>query len=498
MSVRELCILAIFGFSCLSLTSVVPAADDPVDVVSALEASLSEAKTQPSIVAITRITAEKGETTAIRGRNPLPAGPPPEELVPQINDGRAPVRPGFPNERAPEYFALPGDYGGGVVIGEAGEILTTYHLLKGASRIRVRAQGATFDAEIIAADPRTDLAVIVPRPGATVPEKWTPLPLGDATKLRQGSFLVALGNPYNSARDGQASASLGILSNVSRRLEPPQGESISINIRQFFKYQSTLMQLDSRLNLGMSGGAVINLKGELVGITTSEASPSGYDAAAGYAIPMDALGRRAVAELRQGKEVEYGFIGIGLSPEPNTVSDVKPNTPAWKANLATNDRILAVGNIVLTDTESALPLALASVGVGEQVKLRVLHQGKEVERTLLMSKYPVMGGTIATNRTPAWRGLRIDFTSVLTRGSTTAETLEAMTRGGVGIIEVEPGSAAATAGLNKGSVILSVNDRDVSNPEEFRNALKGTEEKDVTLTLASNSPDGKKVVIPAK
>src|SRR5262249_40398802 len=153
--------------------------------------------------------------------------------------------------------------------------------------------------------------------------KLIALRLGDADKLRQGNFLICLGNPYNAARDGKASASLGILSNLARRLDPPADQDI--NIRRFFKFQPTLMQLDSHLNLGMSGGAVINIKGEFVGLTTTGASPVGYDAAAGYAIPMDALGRRAVSELIQGKEVEYSFIGIGLDQTPNMISDVQMN-----------------------------------------------------------------------------------------------------------------------------------------------------------------------------
>jgi S1-C subfamily serine protease len=492
-----LTILAISGL--FPRSTPARADDDPVDVVSALETRVADAiaRAQPSIVAITRIPNDSGETSAIRGRNPLPPGPPAEEVEPVFNGLRAEVvRPGFPNAAAPEYPALPGDFGGGVVIGPEGQILTTFHLLKGAGRIRVRAPGAAFDAEILAADPRTDLAVIVPRPGATLSKPLPPLVLGDASKLRQGSFLVALGNPFNSARDGRASAGLGILSNVARRLEPPRGENI--NIRQFFKFQATLMQLDTRLNLGMSGGAVINLKGELVGITTSEASPSGYDAAAGYAIPLDALGRRAVGELIQGKEVEYGFIGIGLGPEPNTVDRVERDTPAWKANLATGDRIVAVGDKTLENDESALQLALASVPVGEVVRLKVLHEGKLVERSLVMSKYPVLGGAIATNRPPAWRGLRIDFTSVLTRKLDTEETLRTMSRGGVGVVEVEPQSPAASGGLNLGQVILAVDDHDVATPAEFRAAVEKSEGLDVTLTLASDSREGRKLVVPAK
>ena len=154
--------------------------------------------------------------------------------------------------------------------------------------------------------------MIAPRrvPGLAMPA-LKPLALGDATKLRKGSFLLALGNPFNAARDGRPSAGWGILSNVARRLEPPPEDLMQRRPRPSRIYP-TLLQLDAKLNLGMSGGAVINLKGELVGLTTAAANAAGFDAQAGYAIPMDALGRRLVETLRQGKEVEYGFLGIRL------------------------------------------------------------------------------------------------------------------------------------------------------------------------------------------
>jgi S1-C subfamily serine protease len=468
-------------------------ADDSIDVVTALEDATVKAieRAQPSVVAVTRIRSEDGETKAIRGLQPTPRDVPPEtDVFPPLPQ----IRPGFPNDGAPEFFALPGEYGSGVVIGERGEILTTYHIVRGAGRLRVRAAGVEFDAEILAADPRTDLAVIAPRDGTSPPPNLPRLAIGDADKLRQGSFLVALGNPYNAARDGKASASMGILANRARRLEPPGGEPA--NIKQFFKYQPTLLQLDSKLNLGMSGGAVVNLKGELVGITTSEASPAGFDSAAGYAIPMDALGRRAVESLVLGREVEYGFIGIGLAPrEPNTVSEVRPGTPAWKADLATGDRILQVGDRKLDiDDESALPLAMASVPVGKPVTLKVLHNGEVVERTIVMSKYPVMGGVIATNRPAAWRGARIDFTSVLSDGLSTDATLESMTSGGVGVLEVEEGSPAKAAGLTRGHVITAIEGTSITTPGEFREAVAALENKPVSVIIAG-VPEGKRLII---
>jgi serine protease Do len=453
-----------------------PRTPAPLDVVTALETAMSDAiaKAQPSVVAIARVrTADGEETTAIRGRNPNPVQDDPTALTRNRMFGLIP---------SPDDIPLPGDFGSGVVIGDHGEILTVYHIVRGAAQIWVRAQGQPrFEAEIIAADPRTDLAVIAPRESRSAPElKLTPLAIGDATKLRQGSFLVALGNPYNSAKDGRASASWGILSNVARRFQPPPNPREVVGL---FRFQSTMLQLDSKLNLGMSGGAVINLRGELVGITTSAGSPAGFDAQAGYAIPMDALGRRAVDSLRQGKEVEYAFLGVVLDEnDPNSIGKVHPGTPAAQGKLVMNDKFLEVGGIPVVG-EDGLALSMAAVPVGQPVKVKVLRHGEVVETFVNMSKYPVSNGeVIATDRPAPWRGLRVDFTSVLNKSVLAQDqVLGAMAKGGVGVIEIESGSPADVAGLKKGQVITAVGGKPVTTPAEFAKVvanLKGPAQVD--------------------
>jgi S1-C subfamily serine protease len=250
-------------------------ADPPIavsiqDAVASLEMALTDAiaKAEPSVVAIARTKSEEGEeTTAVRGRNPAPIHSDPRVATRQLNPMSGEV--------------VSFDYGSGVVIGEAGEILTTFHIVKGAARLEVRAiEHQAFEAEVIAADPRSDLAVIVPReiPGIA-PPKLRPIAIGDSTKLRKGMFVIALGNPFNAARDGRPSASWGILSNVARRLDVTMEEKQSKGVQ--LRNYPTLLQLDAKLNLGMSGGAVINLRGELLGLTTALASAAGFDAMAG-------------------------------------------------------------------------------------------------------------------------------------------------------------------------------------------------------------------------
>ena len=309
------------------------------------------------------------------------------------------------------------DFGSGVVVGDEGQILTAYHVVRGAAQLIVRAADRQeFEAEIIAADPRSDLAVIVPVaiPGMPAP-RLKPIALGDAGQLRKGSFLIALGNPFNAAQDGKPSASWGILSNLARRVEPEQDEMSMGPRRMTFPNYPTLLQLDSKLNLGMSGGAVVNLKGELVGLTTMASSPAGFDAMAGYAIPIDKIGRRAVETLKEGKEIEYGFLGIKAHlNSTNRVEEVTPNSPADQGQLQANDEILAVDDTPIVDFDSLI-LAINSHAPGDEVRLKLRRAGKELTKTVVLAKYPVDSDMIATNRPPAWRGLRVDYQSTVIR-----------------------------------------------------------------------------------
>ncbi len=443
----------------------------PLDVVSALETAVADAieQAQPSVVAINRIKSQDGETTAIRGRLDLRGA--------RANMAMVGANDADPLSR--DYIAF--DYGSGVVIGDEGQILTNYHLVEGAGRLIVRASEVDpFDAEIIAADPRSDLAVIAP----VLPQVdeqgrplLRPLAIGDASTLRQGSFLVALGNPFNVARDGQASASFGILANRARSLIiPPSPDQFQAPATPQLQHLATLFQLDSKLNLGMSGGAVVNLRGELVAITTASANAVGYDPRAGYAVPMDALGRRIAETLKEGKEVEYGFLGIRLTGGTNLVTDVQPGTPAGEGGLVVNDVIIEVNGLPVQDFDSLI-LAVNAAPVGEPVELRVFREGREVEKTVILSKFPIEDGEIiATNRPAPWRGLRVDYSSVVAPGQ-----LDAMARGGVGVIEVLSGTPAEAANIRVGSIISTVEGQRVRTPKEFREAVAEHEGEPVKL-----------------
>ncbi len=444
-----------------------PASDPPprgpisaAEIVEALETTLADtiAAVEPSVVAIHRAKSENDETTAIRGR----FAPPTERRQPMLHN----LDP-FNSD------AISLDYGSGVIIGDKGEILTALHVVKGASRLVVRALNLPrFDAEIIATDPRSDLAVIVPQ---GLPEqafsRFKPIKIGDASKLHKGNFLLALGNPFNAARhDGRPSASWGILANVARRLDPTPEEQAHNDSQ--LRHYPTLLQLDSKLNLGMSGGAVVNLKGELVGLTTAAANASGFDAMAGYAIPMDQLGRNVVRALKEGKEYEYGFLGINLDVEnrTNRVRTAAEGSPAAAGGVQVDDQIVAVGDMPVTDSES-LVIAINSIPAGESVVMKLIRRNVPMERTVELAKRRVIGQVIATNRPEPWRGIRVEYTSTL--ASTSPDLAEVLARRGVLVTEVETGSEADRAGLKPGQVISRVGDKPVPNPRSFRKAVEG-------------------------
>jgi S1-C subfamily serine protease len=450
---------------CVSIVSLDdPKPIGPSEIVSALEIAVGDSieRAEPSVVAISRWKSGDGRTLAVRNNE-------------RRNQFSNPLGPNQLNQDDPNAVSF--DYGSGVVVGPQGEILTAYHVVREAARLVVQAPKLPpFDAEIIAADPRSDLAVIAPMRGVaeTVAPRLKPLAIGKAESLRKGAFLIALGNPYNAARnDGRASASWGILSNVSRQVQEPLTDGPR-PAPQHFRYFPTLLQLDTKLNQGMSGGAVVNLKGELVGLTTTAADAPGYDVQAGYAVPMDAIGRRVVAALVEGREAEYGFIGLTIAPQvPNQVGTVKAGTPADLAGLQERDLILSVGDVTVEPVKGGLNLALALAPVGQPVKLVISRDGQRRELTVLLSKYPVEGEVIATNRPAPWRGLRVDFPTMVAGSTFSDAVLEALVRGGVGVVEVISGSPADAAGLKRGQIITEVDGTKVRTPTEFRKAVEG-------------------------
>jgi len=308
-----------------------------------------------------------------------------------------------------------------------------------------------------------------------------PITLGDATAVRRGQFVIALGNPYAIARDGQASASWGIVANLARKAPPHPSEADPTG-RGTLHHFGTLIQTDARLNLGTSGGPLLDLEGRMIGLCVALAAVAGYDTDAGYAIPVDATFRRVLGRLKQGREVEYGFLGIrptNLRPEEThrglhgtRVAEVVPGSPADRFGLKPGDVIRRVDGRAIHDTDG-LYLQVGKLPVASTTRLDVMRDRRPRPIEVRLAKYPVRGRQVVTEPAPAWRGLRVDHLSAWLDRRGTARRHGIPFDAGVAVSDVQEGSPAWAAGLRPGTIITEVAGQRTPDPETFRTTVAG-------------------------
>lgn len=471
----------------------------------ALQESLVDAiaVAQRSVVAIARV--RKGQR-GIAGQ--LPRGGFPLQGTPAPLLSVAPTSPDF----VPQEFAT------GVVIDRQGHVLTNYHVLGNpdlndyyvwVQRRPFRATRVEVPQEVRAGDPWTDLAVL-----KISADDLQPITFGDASRLRKGMFVVALGNPYGIARDGQVSASWGIVSNLRRASTTgDQASRFSAEVQSLHQY-GTLIQTDARLDMGTSGGALVNLKGEMVGLTTSLAALSGYEQPAGFAIPVDDSFRKTVETLKQGRVPSFGFLGVQPENLPLAerqagkigaqVAYVVPGTPADRAGLREDDIITHLNGLKIFN-RNTLFRELSRLPVESKVELTVqrrdplLNRLRTTEIAAVLSKKYVEAGRQAYARVPdpQWRGLRVEYPSALPPQWITEGPEAIDPKGCVAVLDVRRDSPAWKAGLRRGQYISHVGTRRVTTPAEFYAAV-ASEAEEVSLHLTV--PQGREGirVVPAE
>ncbi|HJQ81506.1 MAG TPA: trypsin-like peptidase domain-containing protein [Lacipirellulaceae bacterium] len=408
--------------------------------------------------------------------------------------------------------------GAGVVIDPAGLVLTHYLAVREGDRHAVTTiDGKTHDAVIRAADPRSALAVLAiqssgpsqpggdSQPALRRPASFQAIRLGDAQKLRKGQFVVAIGNPFAIQSDGQSTASWGIVTNLARKAAAntnfndapgPNGD-----YRTTLHHLGTLIQTDAKLGWSAAGAALVNMQGELVGITTTAATIAGHEQPAGYAIPINATFRRIIDVLKEGREVEYGMLGITFDNFPGepgrgqhraamgelrpvTVGDVFPGMPAARAGLQTGDIVTRVAGQVVRDIDS-MQLVVSTLPPSTPTTIDYQRGGRAATTKATVAKLAVTGKTIATNRPDSWRGIRVDYATAL-EGPALVEAIASGAfdpQGCVLVSDVEPESDAWRAGIRPGMFISHVGRKRVSTPEEFRAATPDVgNELDIRLT----------------
>lgn len=394
-------------------------------------------------------------------------------------------------QNVPDYL-----FGSGIVLDLEGTILTNYHLIEGATKIYVRGStGKGSYADIRAADSRSDLAVlklIDPLPGLKA-ARFADVRVQDGganqpANVARGMNVIALGHPAAAGvGDGIPSASWGILSNIRRRAAgPPREEHRN---RALYHY-SLLLQTDARVTLGCSGGALLNLDGEVIGLTTPMPAIAGSESASGFAIPFDQNYRRIIEVLKTGREVEYGFLGVTID-RPSTerldnglrLTHVTPGTPAalagltgWDVTSRQGDTILAIDDHPLREQDD-LFLYIGAALAGSRVKLTVGRGAskRNVDVTLAKYHHPLPG--IVSIKPPSTFGLRVEYSSVMLLQQDRRTTEQGLPVG-VLVREVEPGSAADKRFKPLGEpatrwMITHVNGKSVATPTDFLREAAG-------------------------
>ena len=365
--------------------------------------------------------------------------------------------------------------GSGVLISSGGFILTSEHVVRDASEIEVTlASRKRYRAKVVGADPRRDLAVI------RIDAKGLPVArLGDASLLRRGQFVLALGSPFGFGRDGQASLSFGIVSGTGRAI-PEIG-------RELDRYYGNLIQTDAAVNPGNSGGPLVDLDGVVVGVNAVISSRTGASDGVGFAVPITAGTRAIIERLKKGEKIVYGYVGIEITEvgeEQATesgaevgngayVARVLADAPGAKAGIRTGDVVVAVGDETVRSPDDVIQMVQV-VPVGRKVTLVVLRKGKRKRLTVEVARRPapqdVLVGRYGTRW---WRGMRVEMLTDELREQIGLEKTDK----GVFVREVRDGSAAADAGIMPGMVIDQVGETKVASVTAFSEVVRDVEGK---------------------
>ena len=370
-------------------------------------------------------------------------------------------------QRRPREPRRESSLGSGVIVRKDGVILTNNHVIEKADSIRVTlSDGREFEATVVGADPKSDVAVIrMKQP----PKDLHPISLGDSNRLRLGEMVVAIGNPFGLGH----TVTMGIVSAKGRA---------NVGIVDYEDF----IQTDAAINPGNSGGALIDLHGNLVGINTAIASRSGGYQGIGFAVPSN-MARSVMTSLLKHGRVIRGWLGVAIQPVTRDlqkalglkaargvlVSDVVQDSPAARGGLRRGDVILKLGGETLRDP-AHLRNRIAASGSGNKVRLTVLRKGKTLTLKLVLGE---LDGNDRKSAEAAPEKERRGNLAGLTIANLNRQLRERFSiptrvRHGVVVTKIEPGSAAQRAGLTPGDVLIEVNRKEVRSTSAFKQRYK--------------------------
>jgi serine protease Do len=391
---------------------------------------------------------------------------------------------GIPQERRAQSL------GSGVIVDDDGIVITNNHVVDSADEIKITlSDGREFDAELVGADPQSDVAVIKIKGR---PSGLKPLPFGDSSSLRLADTVLAIGNPFGVGQ----TVTMGIVSATGRA---------NLGIADYEDF----IQTDAAINPGNSGGALLNVRGELVGINTAIVSRTGGYQGIGFAIPSN-MASQIMTSLQATGKVERGWLGVAIQPLDREladamgidqahgvlVADVTAGGPAKKAGLQRGDVILSIDGREVRST-GELRNVVAANPSGKNVTVTVMRNKKKKDIDVEL-------GNAADNKDarPARSRQGNDepdakVSSKGLLGGIGVANLSAQARqrfeipdkieAGALVTQVDPRSAAGRAGIEPGDVIIQVDQSPVDDPGDFRTLAGKVEDAKSALLLIARA-----------
>ncbi len=382
---------------------------------------------------------------------------------------------GEPEDDVPDEAPDPPDMrppglGSGVIVRSDGDtyyILTNDHVVGNASEINITLNDLSeYTGEIVGTDSRRDLALVKFETNDDLPVA----PLGDSDDLRVGDWVLAMGSPFGF----QSSVTAGIVS-ATGRMGGPAG-----NISDF-------IQTDAAINRGNSGGPLVNLDGEVVGINTWITTQTGGSVGLGFSIPINNA-KRAIDQFIETGEVEFGWLGVSIPETPLEIREqlgapanrgamihnIFTDSPAWEYGLQPGDVILSVNGGNVRGPEE-LTLFVGDLIVGEDATFEIIRYGESMEVTVTIGRRDEEQVVAAQER--LWPGFRVDVASEEARNAFSLP----QDPDGLLIQAVESRTPASAAGLRRGDLITAVDGTEISDAAELYRALGEARGQDLDI-----------------